>query len=51
MMVIKVLLYWIQTVIYLDNPVACVDYASVYPSSMISENLSNSSKVWTREFI
>ena len=36
--------------IYLDNPVACVDYASLYPSSMICENLSNSSEVWTTEF-
>ncbi|RZD40211.1 MAG: hypothetical protein CXT73_06765 [Methanobacteriota archaeon] len=33
--------------LYLDNPVACVDYASLYPSSMISENLSHDSKVWT----
>jgi DNA polymerase elongation subunit (family B) len=24
--------------LYLDNPVACVDYASLYPSSRISEN-------------
>ena len=23
---------------YMDNPVACVDYASLYPSSMISQN-------------
>jgi DNA polymerase elongation subunit (family B) len=36
--------------LYLDNPVACVDYASLYPSSMISENLSHDSKVWTQEF-
>ena len=36
--------------LYLDNPVACVDYASLYPSSMISENLSHDSKVWTREY-
>jgi len=36
--------------LYLDNPVACNDYASLYPSSMISENLSHDSKVWTREF-
>ena len=35
---------------YLDNPVACVDYASLYPSSMISENLSHDSKVWTKEY-
>ena len=36
--------------LYLDNPVACVDYASLYPSSMLSENLSHDSKVWTREY-
>jgi DNA polymerase elongation subunit (family B) len=36
--------------LYLDNPVACVDYSSLYPSSIISENLSHDSKVWTKEF-
>jgi DNA polymerase elongation subunit (family B) len=36
--------------LYLDNPVACNDYASLYPSSMISENLSHDTKVWTREY-
>ncbi len=36
--------------LYLDNPVACVDYASLYPSSMISENISHDSKVWTKEY-
>jgi DNA polymerase elongation subunit (family B) len=36
--------------LYLDNPVACNDYASLYPSSMISENLSHDSKVWTTEY-
>ena len=36
--------------LYLDNPVACNDYASLYPSSMVSENLSHDSKVWTREY-
>ena len=35
---------------YMDNPVACVDYASLYPSSMISQNLSHDSKVWTKEY-
>ena len=34
----------------LDNPVACLDYSSLYPSSMISENLSQDSKVWTKEY-
>ena len=36
--------------LYLDNPVACLDYSSLYPSSMISENLSQDSKVWTKEY-
>jgi DNA polymerase elongation subunit (family B) len=35
---------------YLDTPVACVDYASLYPSSIISENLSHDTKVWTKTF-
>ena len=36
--------------LYLDNPVACNDYSSLYPSSMISENLSHDSKVWSKEY-
>ena len=32
------------------DPVAVVDYASLYPSSMISENISHDSKVWTVEY-
>ena len=36
--------------LYLDVPVACVDYSSLYPSSIISENISHDSKVWTKEF-
>ena len=36
--------------LYLDNPIACVDYGGLYPSSMISENLSHDTKVWTREY-
>jgi len=36
--------------LYLDNPVACVDYASLYPSSMLSENISHDSKVWSKEY-
>ena len=36
--------------LYLDNPVACVDYSSLYPSSIISENISHDSKVWTKEY-
>ena len=30
--------------------VAVVDYSSLYPSSMISENISHDSKVWTKEY-
>lgn len=36
--------------LYLNKPVACVDYSSLYPSSIISENLSHDSKVWTKEY-
>jgi len=36
--------------IYMDKPVACVDYSSLYPSVMISNNLSPDSKVWTKEY-
>ena len=39
-----------KTNLYLEDPVACVDYSSLYPSSIISENLSHDSKVWTREY-
>ena len=39
-----------KTKLYTDNPVACVDYSSLYPSSMISENISHDSKVWTIEY-
>ena len=35
---------------YMDNPVACVDYSSLYPSSMISQNYSHDSKVWTKSY-
>jgi DNA polymerase delta subunit 1 len=36
--------------LYLNDPVACLDYSSLYPSAMISENISPDSKVWTKEF-
>jgi len=36
--------------LYLEDPVACVDYGSLYPSSIISENLSHDSKVWSKEY-
>ena len=35
---------------YRDNPVACNDYSSPYPSCMISENILHDSKVWTKEY-
>ena len=39
-----------KTGLYLHDPVACVDYSSLYPSSIISENISHDSKVWTKEY-
>ena len=36
---------------YSDNPVTVNDYSSLYPSSMISENISHDSKVWTKNMI
>lgn len=36
--------------LYLDKPIAVNDYTSLYPSSMISENISHDSKVWTKEY-
>jgi DNA polymerase elongation subunit (family B) len=35
---------------YIDNPVACVDYSSLYPSAMISQNYSHDSLVWVKEY-
>ena len=35
---------------YADNPVACLDYASLYPSEMIADNISHDSKVWTKTY-
>ena len=36
--------------LYLKKPIAVTDYSSLYPSCMISENISHDSKVWTKEF-
>jgi len=36
--------------LYVENPIACVDFASLYPSCIISENISHDSKVWTKEY-
>jgi DNA polymerase elongation subunit (family B) len=35
---------------YIDNPVACVDFASLYPTIEVSYNLSHDSKVWAKEY-
>jgi DNA polymerase elongation subunit (family B) len=34
----------------MDTPVPVGDFASLYPSSMISENLSHDTKVWSKEY-
>ena len=39
-----------KTGFYTEDPTAVVDYASLYPSSMISENISHDSKVLTKEY-
>ena len=36
--------------LYVEKPIACVDFASLYPSCIISENISHDSKVWTKEY-
>ena len=36
--------------IYSDDPVPVGDFSALYPSCMISENLSHDSKVWTEEY-
>jgi DNA polymerase elongation subunit (family B) len=37
--------------IYLDNdPVAALDFSSLYPSTIISENLSHDSVVWVKDY-
>lgn len=40
-----------MTGIYLDDePVAALDFSSLYPSSIISENLSHDSVVWVKDY-
>ena len=40
-----------KTGLYRKNPVAVNDYSSLYPSCMISENISqDTTKVWTKEY-
>jgi DNA polymerase elongation subunit (family B) len=36
--------------LYLDDPVACLDFSSLYPSGMMSDNISHDSKVLTKEY-
>ena len=35
---------------YAEEPIAVNDYSSLYPSCMISENISHDSKVWSKEY-
>lgn len=39
-----------KTGIYLDDPIAALDFASLYPSTIISENLSHDTLVWVKDF-
>ena len=50
MMVLLKMLLFSTCGLYIDLPVAVVDYSSLYPSCMISENISHDSKVWTKEY-
>ena len=36
--------------LYQDEPVACVDFSSLYPSCSISDNISHDTKVWTKQY-
>jgi DNA polymerase elongation subunit (family B) len=39
-----------KTGIYLDDPIATLDFASLYPSTIISENLSHDTLIWVKDF-
>jgi len=39
-----------KTGIYFDNPIACLDFASLYPSTQMSYNISHDTLVWKKEF-
>ena len=39
-----------KCMMYMENPVACVDYSSLYPSIAKGWNLSPNSKVWTKTY-
>ena len=39
-----------KTGIYLDDPIATLDFASLYPSTIISENLSHDTLIWVKDY-
>jgi DNA polymerase elongation subunit (family B) len=38
------------TGIYLDDPITADDFASLYPSSIISENISHDTLIWVKDY-
>lgn len=39
-----------KTGIYIDDPVTALDFASLYPSTIISENISHDTLIWVKEY-
>jgi len=39
-----------HTDIYIDDPVTANDFSSLYPSSIISENISHDTLIWVKDF-
>jgi len=39
-----------HTGVYLDDPVTADDFASLYPSSIISENISHDTLIWVKDY-
>jgi DNA polymerase elongation subunit (family B) len=39
-----------KTGIYLNDPIATLDFASLYPSTIISENLSHDTVIWVKDY-
>jgi DNA polymerase elongation subunit (family B) len=39
-----------HTGIYIDDPVTADDFASLYPSSIISENISHDTLIWVKDY-
>jgi DNA polymerase elongation subunit (family B) len=39
-----------NTGIYIDDPVTADDFASLYPSSIISENISHDTMIWVKDY-